>query len=119
MLAVEKRVGTLSWFATREKRRSNYRAARRRGISVTATSLARASAIVYVYLAEATHTGASEFEWHSPEKGARHELLLFLSPRCRRDDRRRETDRWSKRVTDEAPNSIVRALGARLERRVA
>jgi hypothetical protein len=34
---------------------------------------------VYVYLGEATYTGERAFEWHSPEVGARHKLMLFLA----------------------------------------
>jgi len=34
---------------------------------------------VYVYLGDATYTGGGAFEWHSPEVGARHKLMLFLS----------------------------------------
>jgi hypothetical protein len=34
---------------------------------------------VYVYLGEATYTGSRAFEWHSPEVGARHKLMLFLA----------------------------------------
>jgi len=34
---------------------------------------------VYVYLGDATYTGECEFEWHSPEIGARHKLMLFLA----------------------------------------
>jgi hypothetical protein len=34
---------------------------------------------VYVYLCEATYIGECAFEWHSPEVGARHKLMLFLS----------------------------------------
>jgi len=34
---------------------------------------------VFVYLSEATYRGPSEFPWHSPDEGARHKVMLFLS----------------------------------------
>ena len=34
---------------------------------------------VFVYLAEATYRGPSEFDWPNPQIGARHKLLLFLA----------------------------------------
>jgi hypothetical protein len=34
---------------------------------------------VFVYLSEATYSGPSEIPWHSPDVGARHKVMLFLS----------------------------------------
>lgn len=34
---------------------------------------------IFVYLAEATYRGPSEFSWHNPDVGARHKLMLFLA----------------------------------------
>lgn len=34
---------------------------------------------VFVYLSEATFQGPSEFSWDSPEVGARHKVILFLT----------------------------------------
>ena len=65
---------------------------------------------VFVYLSEATYQGHSEFPWHSPDVGARHKVMLFLTQdqaEVNEADARRELTRFGFSEISLAPGKPI------------